>query len=315
MTSRIRNNPKFLCFRSLIPLLLFCLSWNLCAPSFAQSEEEKKYPDRIISSTPSITELLFALGAGDQVVGVSDYCSYPPEACTRPSVGGLLNPSVEFWITLKPDLIIFQGKNSHLTQNANNLNIKTLSVSVSGLQDIFNAIQILGKEIGRSNEAEALTAQLKEGLQSYQDKLSGIRPKNVLLLLGDSNDPSRDMYAVGKGTFLDELLTLSGGRNILPDSLSQYPKVSKEFIIKNSPEIIIEAGPKSRMNEQERLARIQSWKRFPTIQAVQTESIHFIGADYILIPGPRILSIIDNFSQAIHPELFPATPQSVHEKR
>ncbi len=312
MAPSIRNNIQLTRSRSLI--LFLCLFWNLCAFSYVQAEEGK-YPSRIISSTPSITELLFALGAGDQVVGVSDFCSYPPEACTRPSIGGLLNPSVEFWITLKPDLIIFQGKNSHLTQNAKNLNIKPLSVSVNSLQDIFNAIQILGKELGRNKEAEALTIKLKDGLLSYQNKLSGVRPKNVLLLLGDSNDPSRDLYAVGKGTFLDELLTLSGGKNILPDSLSQYPKVSKEFIIKNSPEIIIEAGPKSRLNDQQRQERIQSWKRFPTIQAVQTESIHFIGADYILIPGPRILNIIDNFSQAIHPELFPTTPPSVPENQ
>ena len=124
------------------------------------------------------------------------------------------------------------------------------------------------------------------------------------MLLGDSSDPARDLYAAGPGTFLNELLNLSGGNNIVRDSPARYPKLSKEYIIKKSPEIIIEAGPKSNLSQNEIDLRVQEWKRFPTIKAVKNEQIHFIGADYILIPGPRLLKIIDRFSKAIHPELF-----------
>jgi iron complex transport system substrate-binding protein len=128
--------------------------------------------------------------------------------------------------------------------------------------------------------------------------------KEVLLLLGDSSDPARDLYAAGPDTFLNELLILSGGKNIIRDSPARYPKLSKEHIIEKSPEIIIEAGPKSNLSQQEIDIRIKEWKRFPTIEAVKKNQIYFIGADYILIPGPRLLKIIEQFFKVIHPSLF-----------
>jgi len=108
--------------------------------------------------------------------------------------------------------------------------------------------------------------------------LKNIPPKEALLLLGDSSDPGRDLYAAGQGTFLHELLEISGGRNIIPDSLAQYPKITKEFIIEKSPEVIIEAGPKSRLSLEQIKERMKGWKRFPSIRAVQSEQIHYIGA-------------------------------------
>ncbi len=124
-----------------------------------------------------------------------------------------------------------------------------------------------------------------------------------MLLLGDSSDPARDLYAVGPGTFLNELLVLSGGTNILQNSNAQYPKLSKEFIIEQSPEIIIEAGPNSNLPQKEIDYRVEQWNRFPTIQAVKDKRIHFISADYILIPGPRLVKILEKFAKVIHPDL------------
>ena len=144
---------------------------------------------------------------------------------------------------------------------------------------------------------------LKDKINAYKQRLEGKLPKKVLLLLGDSSDPARDLYAVGPGTFLNELLVLSGGKNILQKSKAQYPKLSKEYIIKQSPEIIIEAGPKSNLSQKEIDYRVKQWNRFPTIQAVRDKRIYFIGADYILIPGPRLVKILENFVEVIHPGL------------
>ena len=124
---------------------------------------------------------------------------------------------------------------------------------------------------------------MNEGIGFYQERLQRLPKKEVLLLLGDSSDPSRDLYAVGPGTFLNELLELSGGNNIIRNSPARYPKLSKEYIIEKSPEIIIEAGPKSNLPQKEIDLRIQEWHRFPTIKAVKNKQIYFIGADYILI--------------------------------
>ena len=175
---------------------------------------------------------------------------------------------------------------------------------MGNLKEIFATIKKLGTALNCQEQAKELLLHLNEGIGFYQERLQGLPKKEVLLLLGDSSDPSRDLYAVGPGTFLNELLELSGGNNIIRNSPARYPKLSKEYIIEKSPEIIIEAGPKSNLPQKEIDLRIQEWHRFPTIKAVKNKQIYFIGADYILIPGPRLLKIIDRFSKAIHPEIF-----------
>jgi len=289
------------CTAVLLAVLLF---FFFSAPSLWAENTGIKSANRIISTSPSITETLFALGLKDRVIAVTDFCKYPKVACQLPSIGGMLNPSMETVVSLTPDLIIHQSGNQRLSNNAKSVGIRTLAVDMGNLREIFETIEKLGSALKCQEQANKLTLHLNEGIAFYQERLKGLPQKEVLLLLGDSSDPARDLYAAGPGTFLNELLNLSGGKNIVRDSPARYPKLSKEYIIDKSPEIIIEAGPKSDLSQNEIDLRIQEWNRFPTIKAVQNEQIHFIGADYILIPGPRLLKIIERFSKAIHPELF-----------
>jgi iron complex transport system substrate-binding protein len=263
-----------------------------------------QYPQRIISMSPSITETLFALGVGDRVVGVTDFCSYPKEACTLPKIGGLLNPSVEAWIRLKPDLIIHQDDSHKLRINAENLGIKTLAISMSHLKNIFKTIKNFGEILGCETAAHALVEKLQSGIQHQQARLKNIPKKSALLILGDGSDPGGALYAVGRSTFLGELLELAGGENILTDSAINYPQISKEYILRHSPEVIIEAGPKANLSPDEKEKKLRQWQQFPTLTAVRNKTIYFIGADYILIPGPRFLNILDHFTRVIHPEAF-----------
>ena len=268
------------------------------------SRAAPQYPQRIISMSPSITETLFALGVGDRVVGVTDFCSYPKEACTRAKIGGLLNPSVEAWITLKPDLIIHQDDSHKLRINARNLGIQTLAVSMTRLHNIFKTIQTLGEVLGCESAARALTQKLQSGIQRHQARLKNLPGKTTLLLLGDGSNPGAALYAVGRSTFLGELLELAGGTNILVNPQLNYPKISKEFILRHSPEVIIEAGPDANLTPDEKKKKLEQWQRFPTLTAVKNKTIYFVGADYILIPGPRFLNILDHFARVIHPEAF-----------
>lgn len=264
----------------------------------------KPYPQRIISMSPSITETLFALGVGNRVVGVTNFCSYPKEACARPKIGGLLNPSVETWITLKPDLIIHQDDSHKLRTNAENLGIPTLAVSMTRLQDIFKTIRTLGEVLGCEPDAQALIAKLQSGIKNHQTRLAGLPKKTTLLLLSEGSDPNGALYAAGRSTFLGELLELAGGENILTDPKTNYPKISKEFILRYSPEVIIEAGPTANLSSEERERKLKKWQRFPTLTAVKNKTIYFIGADYILIPGPRFLNILDHFARVLHPKAY-----------
>jgi iron complex transport system substrate-binding protein len=268
-----------------------------------------KSASRVISTSPSITETLFELGLKDRVIAVTDFCKYPQEACQLPSIGGMINPSMETVVSLTPDLIIHASGNQRVANNARSLGIQTLQVDMGNLAEIFATIKKLGSALNCQESAEKLLLRLNEGIAFYQERLKNLPRKEVLLLLGDSSDPSRDLYAAGPGTFLNELLNLSGGNNIIRDSPARYPKLSKEYIIEKSPEIIIEAGPKSDLPQKEIDLRIKDWGRFPTIKAVKNGQIHFIGADYILIPGPRLLKIIERFSKAIHPDIFESTTE------
>lgn len=288
--------------RPLVALFLCFLFFP--TSSLWAGKTETKSASRIISTSPSITETLFALGLKDRVVAVTDFCKYPQEACQLPSIGGMVNPSMETVVALTPDLIIHASSNQRLANNAKSLGIQSLAVDMGNLAEIFASIKNLGAALNCQDSAEKLLLRLHEGIAFYEERVKNLPRKEVLLLLGDSSDPSRDLYAAGPDTFLNELLILSGGNNIIKSSPARYPKLSKEYIIEKSPEIIIEAGPKSDLPQKEIDLRIKDWGRFPTIKAVQSGKIHFIGADYILIPGPRLLKIIERFSKAIHPDIF-----------
>ena len=287
------TSRKFLAFH----LIVLCL-WLVIF------QEVHAAPQRVISTSPAITEIIFALGAGDQVVGVTDFCSYPEQACRLPSIGGPLNPSTETWITLKPDLIIIQEDSEVIQKNAKIFEIPSLTVSVNNLNNILNSIQIIADSLHMPQAGHQLAIKIKTKIEDYRTHLKKIKPRQVLMLLSDTNDPSRDLYAVGRDTFLNELLTIAGGENVLPDTMARYPKVSKEYIIAKSPEIIIEVGPKSNLSKEETLARKKTWGKFSTLRAVKDDKLYFISADYILIPGPRLLNILDDFTRTIHPELF-----------
>ena len=267
-------------------------------------DEETRYANRIISTSPSITETLFALGLGHRVVGVTDFCKYPSEARQLPSIGGMTNPNMEALVTLRPDLVLHLTHSAKMARYTKALGIPSMGIKMDTLNDILRTIELLGSKFGIEENSKQLLTELNAGINFYKKKLKNIHPKETLLLLGDSSDPGRDLYATGPKTFLHELLEISGGKNILHDSMAKYPRLTKEYVIEKSPEVIIEAGPKSQLTPEQVKERLKGWKRFSSIRAVQTDQVHYIGADYILIPGPRLVSILEQFSQVLHPDIF-----------
>ncbi len=277
-------------------LFLFAIPQQILADTF---------PKRIISMAPSITESLFAIGAGDRVVGRTDFCKWPKEACQRPNVGGMLNPSTETWLTLQPDLIIFLRTSNRLEAKARSLGLKTLTVEMDRIATIFKSWQLMGTVLGLETSVTKLETSIRREIDEVKSKTKGLRKIETLLLLGDSSDPGRDLFAVGRSTFLGELIELAGGKNILESPAASYPRISKEFILARSPEVIIEAGPKSNLTGDEYGRRMKEWKPFASIRAVQNKRIFFIGEDYAVIPGPRLHLILKKFAHALHPEIFP----------
>ncbi len=269
----------------------------------ATAAENSSPPQRIISMSPGVTEILFAIGAGDQVVGVTDFCNYPEKAKSLTRIGGLLNPSYETLITLQPDLIIHQPNKHKIKSFVEKLGIRNLPISMLSFAEIFSSIKEIGIAVHRENEADRLIQSMQAKIDFHRKRLANVSQKSVLLILGISNNSMRELYGVGPKTFLGEMLALAGGNNILAETQAQYPKVSKEFIIHKSPEIIIEIGRTDILTEESSVKRRKGWQKFSTIRAVKNNNIHMIGADYILIPGPRLVNIIELFVKAIHPEI------------
>ena len=261
-------------------------------------------PQRIISMSPSITEILFAIGAKKQIVGVTQFCNYPESAKSISRIGGLLNPSKEQIITLKPDLIIFHYDSQKFSNFAKQLDIHTITVSFNNLKDIFDSIEKIGQATGNLAGARKTVKIMREQIEGYRKTLKTLKPKSTLLILGDSPDPMRDLYAVGEGSFLDELLVIAGGINIIRNPPTLYPKVSREYIISESPEVILVVGPSTNINEAKFSADKGEWLKLSSVKAVQNQRVHYIGSNFILIPGPRLTSIIEQFAKAIHPEAF-----------
>ena len=291
----------FFCASAFIPAVI--LFFSVIQGAFNNVYAESA-PQRIISMSPAITEILFAIGAGDKVVGVTDFCVYPPEAAKLPKLGGILNPNIEAMISIRPDLIIHHYDSVKIQDFAKTMGVEYLPVKLTDLNSILDSIQKIGRKIDLADNAEKLAMKLKTDIDFYKNKLKPYRKKSVLLLLGDSDDPMRDLYAAGRNTFLGELLDIAGGENIIPETFAEYPKVSREYIIKKSPEAIIIAGPMANLSSGQKQINLRRWARFPTIRAVKNNNIHFIGNDYILIPGPRLISLIEQFAKRIHPKLF-----------
>jgi iron complex transport system substrate-binding protein len=258
--------------------------------------------ERIICAAPSVTEIVFSLGLGDQVVGVSHFAVYPPEAKNKKSIGGLINPSRERITALKPDLVLTQGKHERLAELCRKQDITFVSVNIENTKDIYKAILELGSLLGAAQQAQKLIQHIKTDISSLTSQVQPLSKKKVFLCLSHTPGDLTGLMTTGEGTFLDEIIEMAGGINIFSDLKKRYPRVSKESLIMRQPDIIIEIYAKGlNANQQEMLRK--DWDRLSLLPAVRNSRIHFLTDDYLLIPGVRINLILRKFIQTIHPEV------------
>lgn len=243
---------------------------------------------RVVCASPAVTELVFAMGCGDRVVGVSDYTTHPPEACALPTVGGRLNMNRERLLVLHPDLIVAQGQHAEMEAFAAANQMRLLSVRLDSMGDLFDAIGRMGKALGAETAARDVAGRLRAELDAVSRSAhtaGGAVP--VLLLIGRTPGDLSGMTTVGRGTFVSQLLSLAGGSNIFSDATGLYPQVSAESVLMRRPEVIIEINL-GRTTEAERQRAAADWQRLPTLPAVASGRIHCLTNDVLLVPGPRM---------------------------
>jgi len=255
---------------------------------------------------PNIAEAVFALGAGDRVVGVSEYTAYPPEAAAKPQVGALYNPNLERIVSLRPDLILIQQKHETVEELCADRHISFLVVNMeSGLKSVLAAMDTLGMAFGRdaSERAKALRAEIEKDLAAVRVRVDGATRPRVLICVDRSPDSLKSVYCPGGSSFLSELIEIAGGENVLADEPNAYVQISTEAIVRRAPDVIIETLPGRTLSEAERKKIVDEWGALYTVPAVKQGRVYVLTDDYVVVPGPRIARTAELFAETIHPEL------------
>jgi cobalamin transport system substrate-binding protein len=251
---------------------------------------------RIVSLAPSITETLFALGAGSEVVGVSQYCDYPKAARKLPRVGSFLTPNIEAIAALRPNLIVglASSANQRQVRALGEMGFPTLMVRDDSLEGIQNGIARIGERIGRADSARRLLARIRTHTAAVRARLKGVVPRPVLMVVGH-----QPMVAVGRGTYLDELLKIAHAVNIADRSPESWPRLSVEYIIAMSPQVILDGQMGSDPESPGSF-----WARYPTIPAVKNRRVCGYPQDPVLHPGPRVWQSLEILASLIHPNAW-----------
>jgi iron complex transport system substrate-binding protein len=264
--------------------------------------------ESIVSLAPSVTEILFALGVGDRVVGVSTYCDYPERAKQIDQVGNFLQPNVELILRKQPDLVIAvpSPANRVPVESLNDLGLRVLVVDPDGIAEIYAAIGSIAAAVGEVSEGERLVRDIRARVDRVTGRLAGAPRRRVLMLVGRS-----PLIAAGSGTYQNELIVLARGTNVAADAGSAWPNLSLELIIAAAPEVIIDAGMGS--EEEDTQSGRAYWQKFSTIPAVRAGRLFGYGVYELLRPGPRIAETLEMVARFIHPEQFgpeDSTPDS-----
>jgi iron complex transport system substrate-binding protein len=244
-------------------------------------------PHRIVSAAPSITEILFALGVGDQVVGDTTYCNYPEAAKTKPKIGGFTTPNIEAILSLKPDFVFMGKERPDVAQKLGQVRgISVVTVNQDSIDSIYQSIQLIADKIGIPEKGKALVQSIDKDV--HQPPAGrGPKPK-VLFIVGRTPGTVTDLIAVGHGGFLSEVIGLAGGVNVVDDAAVQYPRISFEEVIHRDPDIIIDMGHNEMVTEAQKRAIKQLWQKYPYLKAVRRDAVYPISADYFVTPGPRV---------------------------
>ena len=284
-------------------LVLFVLLASACQPKQAPPSTRVTFsddlgrrvlvvpnPKRIVSLAPSVTEILFAIGLGDRIVGDTTYCDYPPEAKKIEKVGDTQNPSMERIVALHPDLVVVTTA-SQLEQFVDRLNqvgIPVYATRAANLDQLVDSINKLGEVTGAAAQAQALTASLRSRINAVRTRVAGLPAPRVLVVLN-----SEPLMTAGANTFVNDLIANGGGESISRDEQTEYPKFSLETAVARRPQVIfLQAGGAPLPSQLE------------STPAAQDKRVYHIDDNLLLKPGPRVVDALEQVAEKLHPEAF-----------
>lgn len=258
--------------------------------------------ERIVSLAPSNTEILFAVGAGGDVVGVTEYCDYPEEAREIENIGGFSakSISVEKIVSLEPDLVVASGGvQQPVVEALEQVGVPVIALAPSDFEDVYENILLIGQVTGHEAQATEVVEEIRTRMDAVAEKVAAVpREKRPRVFWEVFDEP---LMTAGPSTFTGQMIELAGGVNIFADVTEDYPQINPEEVIARDPDVII--GPDSHADKltPEQVAARPGWDQ---IEAVKDGRIHLIDGDIASRPGPRLADAVEAMARALYPDQF-----------
>jgi len=260
-------------------------------------------PERIVSLMPSNTEITFALGLGDEIVGVTDYDNYPEEALEKEKIGDM-NFNVEKIISLKPDLVLAHGGSGMGSSVEGLQQLRDAGITVLVVNDatsfdaVYDAINMIGQATGTKNKADEMTADMQSRIEAIKEKASAIKEEDRKKVYIEIM-PAPEIYAAGKNTFMDEMLSIIQAENIVTEP--DWPKVDQEAIIASNPDVIITTYGFYTPDAAEQVLGREGWQ---DVNAVKNKQVVDVNSDEVTRSGPRLVEGVEEVAKAVYPDVF-----------
>ena len=295
----MRVKSAFLFVALLLALAAGCAR---VGPVVAPSSAAK--PARIISLSPSTTEILYGVGAFERVVAVSDYCTYPPEVKQLPRVGGWNNPNMEQIASLRPDLVVFSDAQAQFVKDkVEAAGIRTLAVPSQTLEDAYKSIELVGRATGEEEAARKLLEQTRMSVEGVRLATERLPRRRVLCVVDRVPGTLRDLYTAGGDSFIAQLIRVAGGEPVSPPSREGWGKMQKEAVVTLDPDVVLDLmmQPQTGGLAEDTLA---VWKELPTLRAVREGRVYPVRDQTVLHPSQLVGDSARRFAELIHPEAF-----------
>jgi iron complex transport system substrate-binding protein len=292
---------KLLWLLLVIAVILLAISQLPLMYCYVDEYQSQQRSQRIVSLSPNLTEIVFALGLGDKVVGVSNNCDWPAEAKQKPKMGTFWQPNTEATIAAKPDLVVCESFLQHkeVAETLKRAGLRVASLHAESIKELYSVILSIGQGTGCSDKAESLAAKIKNDIDQIRAKSSSARKVKVLWAI-----QTEPMRVVGVKTFVNEIIDLAGGQNVIEPTGDQYPSVGTETILTSGAEVIIQSAMGTEDITKQQEAAEKFWNRFANLPAVKNKKVYVIEADTVLRLGPRLPDGIMAVAKLLHPELF-----------
>jgi len=272
--------------------------WGACILT-CLSVASAAQPQRIVSLIPAVTEMLFAIGAGPQVVAVSSFDRYPAEVEKLQKVGALLDPDLERILALKPDLVMVYGSQTDLRTQLERAKIPVYVYTHAGLADVTATIRAVGERAGRGEQAAALARSIEGRIDEIRRRMSGPKPR-TLVVFGREAFALRGIYASGGIGFIHDMLAAAGGENVLADVKQQAVQATTELILARRPDVILELRG-TPISQEDRAREERVWGALSSLPAVKTGRVYIVADERTVVPGPRVAEAVELLSRLLHP--------------